>query len=197
MFAVSPTLVVNAYQVLPREVADGVSYGVPLAILPVLGGMGLALWFARHHERRSASVQVVGLIAAPVLLLGGGRMLALSTSRTLMVLRTFDTTVTLDGAVLALIGIALIVAGLLLTAWSPFALLLPAAALLIITPLMLVPSSGLYGFVFGLGQDIAQGAATLLQIGAGTAVAVLYLVFTVVLLRTRAAHRASTLPSTR
>lgn len=192
-FALFPSLLMSVYQLrlpLPREWIDGLSYGVPLAILPVLGGMGLALWSARHRPARSGPLQAIGLIASPLLLLGGGWMLTLAAARAVQALQRFELGVAVDAAAYAVGGAVLIVAGLFLTKWSPFALLLPALVLIVITPLTIMRGSAFFGFVITLDRDTATGLTVLVTLGAAVAAALIYLAFTLVMVltRTRAAR---------
>lgn len=187
-FSLFPSLLMSIYQLrlpLPREWIDGLAYGVPLAILPALGGMGLALWSARHRPARSGTLHAIGFVASPLLLLGGGWMLALSAARAFQALQRFQLGVSVDAAAYAIGGAVLIVAGLFFTKWSPFALLLPALALIVITPLMIMRASAFFGFVFALDRDTATGLTVLVTMGAAVAAAMLYIVFTIVMVRTR------------
>ena len=113
-------------------------------------------------------------------------MLALSAARAFQALQRFQLGVSVDAAAYAIGGTVLIVAGLFLTKWSPFALLLPALALIVITPLMLMRASAFFSFVFTLDRDTATGVTVLVTMGAAVAAAVLYIVFTIVMVRTRA-----------
>lgn len=186
VFALFPSVVVSAYRLpVPRAWMDGISYGVPLVLLPVLGGMGLALWSARHHPRVSGALQAIGLVVAPLLLLGGGWLLSLSVARSMVALQRFQLGLAADAAAYAIGGVVLVVAGIFLTRWSPFALLLPALALLIITPLTLMRGGAFVEFLFEFGRDTVMGVTGPVSMGAGAAAALLYIAFTAVMLRAR------------
>lgn len=191
VFALFPSVTVWAYQLpVPREWIDGAYYGLPAALLPVLGGMGLALWFARHRPSRSAALNVVGLFATPVLLLAGAWLTTLSIARLLTSMQRFELSPAPDAFGLLIGGIVLIVAGLFFTRWSPFALLLPAIFLIIITPLLVAPGSALFDVLYPIDRDAALGLIGVVAMGTGVAAAILYIAFTVVMVitRTRAAR---------
>jgi len=195
VFALFPSITVSAYQLpVPREWIDGAYYGLPTALLPVLGGMGLALWFARHRPSRSAALHVIGFFATPVLLLAGAWLVILSIARFLTSMQRFELSPAPDALGLLLGGIVLLLAGLFFTRWSPFALLLPALFLIIITPLLVTPGSALFNVVYPIDRDAALGLLGIVAMGTGVAAAVLYIAYTLVMVRTRA--RAARFPAT-
>ena len=93
-----------------------------------------------------------------------------------------------DAAAAVLVGVLLSAAGVLITRWSTFALVLPAVGLLVLSLLVLFPDAvfSMLGRIPMIGRTMPQ----LLILGVGTAVALIYLAFTVVVLRVRARARA-------
>jgi hypothetical protein len=194
-FALFPSLTVWAYRLpVPHEWIDGASYGLPTALLPVLGSMGLALWFARHRPSRSAALHVIGVFATPVLLLVGAWLVALSLARSLDSMRRLELGPAPDALGLLLGGVVFIAAGFFFTRWSPYALLLPALFLIIITPLFVAPGSALFQVLFPIDRDAVFSLLGIVAMGTGVAAAVLYIANTLVLVRTRA--RAAQFPAT-
>jgi hypothetical protein len=196
VLAVFPALLMPLYRgPLPMEWMDGIAYGIPLALFTALGAMGLVLLLARRRPARpNLALTLVGIVASPLLLAAGGCVLGLGIARSLLVaLQQLRLTVSPDGVALLLLGVILIAAGVLTTRWSPFALLLPAVALLVLTPLTLSAGGPVASALFDVSTELARGVAPLLVMGSGVASAVAYLLFTGVLLwvRSRAAAPAA------
>lgn len=199
IIAIAPTLLVELYRflspVLPLEWIDGIGYGIPLVLFPVVGGLGFAVALIRRRPQRpSAGAQIIGLIAAPIVLLIGGWLLvwALSFGQR-RALINFD--FTFDPVVAAAVigGFVLVTAGALLVRWSPFALVLPALVLLVISVLFVIPQ--VYGTLFrALPIEVSGIASTIFLLGGAVAVAVAYLVATFVLIRVRSRGIAITPP---
>lgn len=195
VFALVPSTLMGVQRALqiPIEVLDGVIYGVPLALFPVLGAMGLVLALVRRRPEPTASaLAIVGGILSPILLLAGACLLAWGIGRGVLVAyQRFQFEVQPDASAAVLVGVALVVAGVATTRWSTWALVLPAVVLLVVSFLMVLPD-GLLSLARGLPRDLLTTMPSLLLLGVGTASALLYLAFTVVLLRVRA--RAGTTP---
>ena len=197
VLALFPVLLLDMYQSpLPMEWVDGIMYGIPLALFPAFGAMGLALLLSKRYPARpNTALSVVGLFVAPVLLIAGAWLLTLGLARgTLVALQQFRFDFAIDAAASVLVGVILIVAGIMTTRWSPFALLLPALVLLIITPMSLTPVSGFYDLIFRASMDLSRALLPLLLTGAGVAAALSYVLFTVVLLRARRRARVGGAP---
>ncbi|MFF5625213.1 hypothetical protein ACFY5A_07575 [Microbacterium sp. NPDC012755] len=192
VFAIFPSLLLSMYQApLPQEWVDGIVYGIPLALFLAFGAMGLVLLLARRSPARPRmAMNIVGLVAAPVLLTVGIGLLAFGISRGMLVaLQQYRFDVSFDAIAAVLSGAVLVVAGVMTTRWSPFALLLPAVVLLVLTPLSLSPGSGFQDVLFTLSREMSRSVPPLLVMGAGVAAALAYALFTAVLLRARAQNR--------
>jgi len=197
VLALFPVLLLNLYQSpLPMEWVDGIMYGIPLALFPAFGAMGLVLLFSKRFPARpNVALNIVGLFAAPLLLIAGVWLLTLGLARgTVAAVQQFRFDFAIDAAAAVLAGVVLIVAGILATRWSPFALLLPALALLIVTPLSLTPASGFSDLLFRTSTELSRSLLPLLLTGAGVAAALSYALFTVVLLRARRRARGGSAP---
>ena len=193
-FALFPALLLEAYRalgpVLPPEWIGGLTYGIPLVLFPALGAMGVVLANVRRHpERTATALSLVGLVAAPILLVAGIWLLSWGIARgqfTALQQMRFDFLP--DAAAAVLVGVLLSAAGVLIARWSTFALVLPAVGLLVLSLLVLFPDAvfSMLGRIPMIGRTMPQ----LLILGVGTAVALIYLAFTVVVLRVRARARA-------
>lgn len=189
LLALLPALLLESYRmlgpILPREWLDGLTYGIPLVLLPALGAMGIVLAIVRHRPQRTATgLSIIGLVAAPVLLAAGIWLLSWGIARgQFTALQQFRFDFLPDAAAAVLLGTLLSVAGVFATRWSTFALVLPAAVLLLLGLLVLVPDAVfmMVGRIPMVGRTLPQ----LLILGVGTAVALVYLAFTAVLLRVR------------
>jgi hypothetical protein len=192
IFAVFPAALMGVQRAvrLPLEVIDTIIYGVPLLLFAVLGTMGLVIALVRRRpEPKGTALGVVGIILAPILLAGGAWLLAWGLGRgTLTAFQRFDFDLQPDAAAAVVVGIALVVAGVGVTRWSPFALVLPAVALVVLSILIVLPGD-LMSVFFRLPRELSTMLPSLLLLGAGTASALLYLAFTAVLLRVRAQAR--------
>lgn len=192
VFAVFPAALMGVTRMvqLPLEVIDTFIYGVPLLVFAVLGTMGLVIALVRRRpEPKGAALGAVGIVLVPILLAGGAWLLAWGLGRgTLMSFQRFEFDLQPDAAAAVVVGIALIVAGVGVTRWSPWALVLPAFALLVLSVLIVLPGD-LMSVFFGLPRELSTLLPTLLLLGAGTASALMYLAFTAVLLRVRTQAR--------
>ncbi|MBT2495383.1 hypothetical protein J7E45_07170 [Microbacterium sp. ISL-59] len=193
-----PALLLEAYRlgagILPVEWLDGLAYGLPLILLPVLGTMGLVLAMVRRRpEATGAGLAIGGLIVAPVLLLAGVLLLSWGLGRTSIVaLQQYRFDFVPEAAAAVLIGTLAIIAGVFVTRWSRFALVLPALALLVVSALVFAPRVLLPALSL-LPMEGSRPLSRLILVGGGTAAAILYLGFTAVLTRVRA--QAATTPS--
>lgn len=192
-----PAVMIEVYRgagsILPQGWMDGSIYGIALALYAALGAMGLVLFSVRRRPSPGRTgAALLGILLAPLALLiggwlfirgvAGGQMQALMLSSL-----SFNVVATL--AVLG--GLLLIVLGIGVTHWSPWALLLPAVALLAATAVLMFPDSyPILGAV--LPADTVQTAFMFFLLGGGTATAVVYLAFTAVMHRMHA--RASSAP---
>ncbi|WAA66671.1 hypothetical protein [Microbacterium oxydans] len=188
--ALFPPLVLETFRlgpgVLPREWVEGLAYGLPLFLLPVLGTMGVVLAIVRRRPARPGPGPViVGAIAAPVLLLTGALLASWGLGHGRLIAYQQDGGGLIpEAAVGVLLGTLLIVAGILATRWSAFALLLPALAALVASVLVFVPTVFLRLFS-ALPMQGTHTLLTLVLLGAGTATALIYVTFTFVLVRVR------------
>lgn len=190
--ALFPALVLETFRLgpglLPREWVEGLAYGLPLILLPVLGAMGVVLAIVRRRPARPGpGPATVGAIVAPVLLLTGALLASWGIGHgRLMTYQQEGGGLLPEAAVGVLIGTLLIVAGILATRWSAFALLLPALATLVASVLVFVPTVFLRLFS-ALPMEGTQTLLTLVLLGGGTAAALIYVTFTFVLVRVRQA----------
>ncbi|MGO2521099.1 MAG: hypothetical protein ACTH8F_13325 [Microbacterium sp.] len=188
VMAIAPGLLLEFFRIVPdfvpREWTEGLMYGLPVITYTVLGAMGLTLLVIRRRPARSTTgLAIAGFVAAPVLLaLGGWLMISGSQEGQLQAVRTFSTMpnliaslAVLGGAVLTIIGIG----GIL---WSRMALILPAAALLVMSAFMVLSMAtpGMMGF---LPSRVWMMWLPHFLMGGAVAVAVAQLTFTVVIAR--------------
>jgi len=147
IFAVVPGLLLELYMSAPRFIPsdwiDGLFYGVPLVVYTVLGAMGLALFMIRRSTRRASTGLVVGgFIAAPVLLAIGGSLLVWGGNE-----GQNRAVITMDGSInpiaagAVIAGVVFTIAGIAAARWSPWALVIPAAGLLLLTLLFFLSIS--------------------------------------------------------
>lgn len=190
--AVLPVTLSWLYRVTPREWGDGLLYGVPLIVLASLGAMGLVLALVRRDPRpKSGVLWAIGLIASPLLLVAGAGAIAWGIADgTLFALQRFQFDIRPEAAGAVVAGTVLVVAGVLLTRWSPFALILPAVALLAVGVALIAAPDATVPMLFQLPRPLNTVVPSML-LYAGGAVGVLYLAFTAVLLRVRAQWRRS------
>jgi hypothetical protein len=188
IFAMFPVVFVAFQRAIrmPLEWTDGFVYGVPLVILPVLGTMGVVLAMVRRRpEPKGAALGLVGGVLSPVLLSAGVLLTVWGLSTGMQyAYQLADWTVQPVTVLAVLGGVILIVAGVGVTRWSSFALLLPALFLLVINALVLLPDV-LFPVLFQLPREITSALPPLVIFGTGTATAILYLSYTLVLLRVR------------
>ncbi|MFK0402286.1 hypothetical protein ACIQTT_08160 [Microbacterium sp. NPDC090225] len=188
-FAMFPAALIATQRAvrLPLEWTDGIIYGVPLVLFPVLGTMGVVLALVRRRpEPKGPALGLVGGILSPVLLAFGVGLLAWGIGTGMLyAYQRFEMTVQPIAVAAVLGGTILVVIGIAVTRWSPFALLLPALVLLVVNALVLLPDV-LFPALFQLPREISSTLPALLLFGTGTATAVLYLSYTFVLRRVRA-----------
>lgn len=202
LFAIAPGLLLELYGIvpgfIPREWFDGIFYGLPLAVYAVLGAMGLTLMMIRRSTHGAGGgLAVGGLFAAPVLLAIGGWLLVWGSSEGQMrAVVTFDASINPLAALAVIVGVVFTLAGIGVSRWSPWALVIPAAALLLIALLFFVSMSvpdfrGLIPF------DLLRIGVPFVLVGGATAVAVAQLAFTTVLviIGRRARRIAASIPA--
>lgn len=191
--AIVPGTLPLVFRAVPQECGDGLVYGIPLAVLTALGAMGLALFLVRRDPRpRGAALSVIGIVAAPVLLGAGAWALAWGTAEgMLFALQRFQFDPRPDAVAAVLAGILLVFAGVLVSRWSPFALILPALVLLVGSLLMLVAPEWASRVLFALPRGVNTVIPSQLLYGAAAAAGILYIAFTAVLLRVRSQARLS------
>lgn len=191
--AILPGTLPLLYRVVPQEWGDGLVYGIPLAVLTALGAMGLVLFLVRRDPRpRGTALGIVGLVVAPVLLAAGAWALAWGVAEgMLFALQRFQFDPRPDAAAAVLAGILLVFAGVLVSRWSPFALILPALVLLVGGLLMLVAPELASRVLFTLPRGVNTVIPGLLLYGAAAAAGVSYLAFTAVIVRVRSQARLS------
>lgn len=202
LLAIAPVLLLEVFKsapsFIPRDWIDGVLYGLPLVVYAVLGTMGLTLMMIRRSTRGAdAGLRVVGLVAAPVLLAGGGWLLVWGTSEGQMqAVVTFQTSINLMASIAVIAGVVLTVAGIGVSRWSPWALVIPAAVLLLISLLFVVTMS-VSEFRGLIPLEVLRVGMPFVVVGGATAVAVAQLTFTavVVILGRRAHRNAASAPS--
>lgn len=180
----APPLLIEYYRamhdVLPTTWLDGMYYGLPLAVFLTLGAMGLAVLLVRRAggQTSQGGAAVAGMITAPVLLAIGGALLLWSISQ------IFETAlIRYDFRPLPLAAIGLVfgaiatVAGIVATRWARWALLLPAAALVVLSIVVYV--APLVPIIFIM--RLPSGIAAFFYMGGGIAVAVAMIAFTIAL----------------
>lgn len=201
-FALAPGLLLELYHVLPafipHEWLDGIFYGLPLAVYAVLGAMGLTLMMVRRSTRDvGGGVAVGGLFAAPVLLAIGGWLLVWGISEGQMqAVVNFDTSFNPLIALVVIASVAFTVAGIGVSRWSPWALVIPALVLLVIS-LVYVLTMSVPEFRSLIPFDLLRIAMPFVIVGGAVAVAVPQLTFTAVLVisRRRARQTAASVPA--
>lgn len=192
IFAMFPASLIASQRAirLPLEWTDGIIYGVPLLLFPVLGTMGVVLAIVRRRpEPKGPALGLLGGILSPVLLAFGAGLLAWGIGTGMLyAYQRFEMTVQPVAVGSVLGGVVLVVVGVGATRWSPFALVLPALVLLIVNALVLLPDV-LFPAIFQLPREISGTLPAILLFGTGTAAAFLYLSYTFVLLRVRSRAR--------
>lgn len=196
VLSVAPGLLNSLHVALPKELAvvvlDAFSYGVPLVLHPVMGGLGLGLVIARRRPDPHLAVALVGIVLLPLVML----LAAWLTLRGLA-----------DGAVhnaatfysepLPVSVIVMIVLGALLLSlsaaaarWSPYSLVIPGLVVLGFSLAIVMPD------VLLLLPDLwftrtGGLALTVLSVGGGPAIGAVLLAHALVLavVRVRARRR--------
>lgn len=147
LFAIAPGLLLELYGIvpafIPREWFDGIFYGLPLAVYAVLGAMGLTLVMIRRTTHGAGGgLAAGGLFAAPVLLAIGGWLLVWGIAEGQMrAVATFDTSINPLAALAVIVGVVFTLAGIGVSRWSPWALVIPALVLLVISLLFVISMS--------------------------------------------------------
>jgi hypothetical protein len=183
--AVFPVTLSWLYRIAPQQWVDGLVYGVPLLVLASLGGMGLVLALVRRDPRpRGAASAVIGLILTPLLLAGGVWAITWGIAEgTLFAMQRFQFDVRPGPSFAVVVGTLLVIAGITMTRWSRFALVLPAVALLVGSILLVVARDVVMPALFQLPRGMDTVVPGLLLYGGGAAAGLIYLTFTAVLLR--------------
>lgn len=191
MVAIFPVTLSWIYGVAPSEWVDGLIYGIPLVVLAALGAMGLVLALVRRDPRaKGGALGAVGIIVAPLLLAGGGWAITWGIAEGMLVaLRTFQFDLRPDAASATIVGTLLVIAGITVTRWSPFALILPSLALLAGSIAMVAAPQVVFDLLAALPRSLNTLVPSLLLYGGGAASGLIYLAFTAVLLRVRAQSR--------
>lgn len=191
-----PMLLVTWYQSfggsgMPLLVLEALHLGHGLLIPPLLGGMGISLALARRRPAPPLLAALLGLVLVP-LLLGGALLLALEghARGVALTLQTLGAHTELLPALLLLVGVLLLVLAPALTAWSPYAGVLPALALLALSVGAMVRRDLLSSLPLGAGPSAAFVTTYLLS-GGFALIALLLLTHAVALLvvRRRARRR--------
>jgi len=192
-FAIFPGVLWTVYGASPREWGDGLIYGIPLSVVPVLGAMGLVLALVRRDPRpTSGALGAIGLVASPVLLAGAAWLTAWGVAEgSLLAFQRFQFDLRPDAALAMLGGLVLAVAGIVVARWSPYALLLPGIALLVGSALLLFASDAAFPVLVQLPRGVNMVVPTMLLYGGGAAVGLGFPAFTAVLLRVRARARTA------
>lgn len=189
----APGLLLHAYGLLdgivPIAVLDAMVYGLPLVLHPLIGGLGVALAIARRRPDPHPAAAVVGLLLIPLLLAIATVVLFLGVAQgmeTAMI--RFDTSVRPLAAVLTVAGSALLCLAAVGVRWSPYALVLPAIALLATSALLVVPGGvAIVGPLWS--RPGARSLLSFLGVGGGLGAAVVLLVATLVLAGVRRGAR--------
>lgn len=194
--AVFPVTLPWLYGIAPREWVEGFVYGLPLVVLAALGAMGLVLTLVRRDPRpKGAALGVIGLIATPLLLAGGAWAITWGIAEgTLFALQRFEFDVRPAPALAIVVGTLLVIAGITVTRWSRFALVLPALVLVVGSILLVVARDAVMSALFELPRGMNTVVPSLLLYGGGAAAGLIYLTFTAVLLRVVAHARSAGAP---
>lgn len=189
--AVFPITLSWLYRIAPRDWGDGLVYGIPLVVLAALGAMGLVLALVRRDPRpKGGALGAIGLIVAPLLLAAGAWAIIWGIADgALFALQRFDFDLRPGAAFAVFAGTLLVVAGITVTRWSPFALILPAVVLLVSSIVLVAAPEFASRMLFLLPRGLNIVVPSVLLYGGGAAAALIYLAFTAVLLRVRAQAR--------
>lgn len=186
LFLAVPALTFALARVLPGTwslaAATSLSHGLPLSVGMLLGGMGIALVLARRGSRTHVALRLVGVLLVPLVLLVAAALLSQGLAMgPMLALRTFDASFRVLPLLLILAGAVLLVSAAAVTRWSPFALLLPALALLLLSASMLLPATIMP--LTSLAARLEAGAIPMYATlgGAGLALAVVMAAHTLVI----------------
>lgn len=201
VLSIVPALMLEVYmtaaEVIPPQFLDGMVYGLPLILHPLMGGLGLGLLVARRRPDPHVAASVAGLVVVPLmLLLGAGLLFRGVAEGAAFAMRMFRLDVQPMVVVLVLAGALLVTLGGAASRWSPYALIVPALVTLVASLAMM--SSDVLSLISGLwNSPTASSAVSFLLVGGGLAAAVVMLVHTVVLaiVRHRARRQARALAS--
>lgn len=179
-----------ASPVIPWVVLDGLTFGLTPVLHMLLGGLGLSLLLARRRPTTGLPAALVGLLLIPVLLAVGPLLMFQGQARGALIwAQTFQATVSPGVVLLVLGGVLLLVLAAGATRWSPYALVIPALALLALSMIALL-STGVIPFA-GTWWTFAAGLPMIfIATGGAAAAAVAMLVHTGVLaiVRSRSAR---------
>ncbi|MDR2998669.1 MAG: hypothetical protein LBU78_11195 [Microbacterium sp.] len=183
--ALFPAVLLEIYRAAPsaiRPAVDALTYGHALLLLVAMGAGGIALALARRAPAGGeGGIGVLGLVLAPLLLALSAWLLPTGlASGQLEFLRTYRTEPQLLSILAVLAGVALLVTAVLLTRWSSWALILPAALLLLGTVPTMVPE-----MLRMLPRDLYTIVVPLLVTGGGVAMAVVFVVHAFVIAKVR------------
>lgn len=159
--------------------------GLSLVLYPAMGAMGWVLYDARHRPAsRGATLTAVGVVVVPLLVFLGGGVIAWGAGYAqLRAAQLFEITFQPAVAIAMVVGVALLVASVALSRWSPWALMIPAVALLAISIVLAFPR--LHATVVGaLPLEVVGPTSEFFLLGGGVAAAAIAFAFTFVL-RTR------------
>lgn len=204
VLTLAPALMMGLYRlfssILPREWLDGLLTGIPLLILPVLGGLGLALMMLRRHPGPvSLGSAIAGLIGVPLLLALGGWALAFGISTVFRVVVQQFRFETPPLAVLAILGgTALVVAALFAVRWSPYALAVTGLVLVAMNAVLLTAGPrAIIPAVQILGREPAEMTMQWMYAWVLLAIGLIYLSFTLTaaVVRRRRQRASAELPS--
>lgn len=186
-----PVTLTWIYRVAPREWVDGLVYGLPLVILAALSAMGLVLALVRRDPRpKGGALGAIGVVIAPLLLAAGAWAITWGIAEgVLFALQRFQFDLRPDAASATIVGTLLVIAGITVSRWSPFALVLPAVVLLFGSVVMIAAPSVAFNLLVALPRSMNTLVPSLLLYGGGAAAGLMYLTFTAVLLRVRSQSR--------
>ncbi|MEV7799130.1 hypothetical protein AB0O14_08585 [Microbacterium foliorum] len=186
-----PVTLTWIYRVAPREWVDGLVYGLPLVILAALGAMGLVLALIRRDPRpKGGALSAIGVVVAPLLLAAGAWAITWGIAEgVLFALQRFQFDLRPDAASATIVGTLLVIVGITVSRWSPFALVLPGVALLVGSVVMIAAPRVAFDLLVALPRSMNTLVPSLLLYGGGAAAGLMYLTFTAVLLRVRAQSR--------
>ncbi|HIY24009.1 MAG TPA: hypothetical protein H9837_06865 [Candidatus Brachybacterium merdigallinarum] len=202
-FTVMPQLLTPLFEVLPRFllVATGGLFGQGPALLlyPVLGGLGMALVIARRRPGPHQALSLLGAVVLPLVMLAGTLLIMNGTATAMRSFAQSFGTGPLDVMVLLLlvVGMVLLWLGVAGAGRSPFALVLPAFAVLAYSAVLLAPDllTMLHtGLIF---SPTGSALMMVMVVGTGPAIGLVLLAHTVVQwIVTSRARRRLPIPAT-